>query len=259
MVTVAYLGPPGTFADAALHRFRADARTSALLDGAEAVPAGTPDEALDLVRAGAADYACVPFENSVDGTVNPTSDSLAEGARLQIFAENELDVVFSILVRPGTAAADVHTRASARPVPPFEANVLPALPRTMSGTSARSGRSPRPLLAVAAIVRQVADATTAGLTTVDANGDFQPILAAELPTLANGGVSEDFLTITWKLRPDLKWSDGTPLTSDDIKFTWEANANPDSGAVLSLGFETIDAIDTPQLSLIHISEPTRPY
>ena len=107
MVTVAYLGPPGTFADAALHRFRADARTSALLDGAEAVPAGTPDEALDLVRAGAADYACVPFENSVDGTVNPTSDSLAEGARLQIFAENELDVVFSILVRPSTAAADV--------------------------------------------------------------------------------------------------------------------------------------------------------
>ena len=107
MVTVAYLGPPGTFADAALHLFRTDARTSALLDGAEAVPAGTPDEALSMVRAGTADYACVPFENSVDGTVNPTGDALAEGERLQIFAENELDVVFSILVRPGTAAEDV--------------------------------------------------------------------------------------------------------------------------------------------------------
>ena len=116
-------------------------------------------------------------------------------------------------------------------------------------------------LAVAAIVRQVADATTAGLTTVDENGDFQPVLAAELPSLANGGVSEDFLTITWKLRPDLKWSDGTPLTSDDIKFTWEANANPDSGAVLSLGFETIDAIDTPdaQTAVVHYSTVNQAY
>lgn len=107
MVTVAYLGPPGTFTDAALSRLRADARISALLDGAEVVPAGTPDEALALVRAGTADYACVPFENSVDGTVNPTGDALAAGERLQIFAETELDVVFSILVRPGTAPADV--------------------------------------------------------------------------------------------------------------------------------------------------------
>ncbi|MCT2107531.1 prephenate dehydratase [Dietzia cinnamea] len=107
MVTVAYLGPPGTFTDAALHRLRADARTSALLADAEAVPAPTPDEALAMVRSGAADYACVPFENSVDGTVNPTGDALAVGVRLQIFAETELDVAFSILVRPGTAAADV--------------------------------------------------------------------------------------------------------------------------------------------------------
>ena len=107
MVTVAYLGPPGTFTDAALHRLRADARTSALLADAETVPAGTPDEALGMVRAGVADYACVPCENSVDGTVNPTSDALAVADRLQIFAETELDVVFSILVRPGTDVADV--------------------------------------------------------------------------------------------------------------------------------------------------------
>lgn len=107
MVTVAYLGPPGTFTDAALHRFRADARNPALHADVVAVPASTPDDALSLVRSGEADYACVPFENSVDGTVSPTSDSLAVGSHLQIFAETDLDVVFSILVRPGTAAADV--------------------------------------------------------------------------------------------------------------------------------------------------------
>jgi peptide/nickel transport system substrate-binding protein len=100
-------------------------------------------------------------------------------------------------------------------------------------------------LAVAAIVRQVADATTAGLTTVDADGNFVPVLAAELPTVENGGVSEDYLTVTWTLRPDLTWSDGEPLTSDDIKFTWEAVSHPESGAVLSLGFEMIDDVETP--------------
>ncbi|MCX6047043.1 MAG: peptide ABC transporter substrate-binding protein [Chloroflexi bacterium] len=100
-------------------------------------------------------------------------------------------------------------------------------------------------LAVAPIVRQVADATTAKLTTVDENGEFVPVLAAELPTLENGGVSKDALTVTWKLRAGLKWSDGQPLTSDDVKFTWEAVSNPDSGAVLAVAFDLIDTITTP--------------
>jgi len=116
-------------------------------------------------------------------------------------------------------------------------------------------------LAVAAIVRQVADATTAGLTTIDADGNFQPVLAAELPTLENGGVSADYLTVTWKLRPDLKWSDGEALTADDIKFTWEAVADPASGNVLSLGFELIDSIETPDdlTAVVHYREVNQAY
>lgn len=100
-------------------------------------------------------------------------------------------------------------------------------------------------LAAAPIVRQVADATTAGLTTIDASGNFQPVLAAELPTLANGGVSPDFRTVTWRLRPGLRWSDGAPLTADDIRFTWEAVAHPESGTVVPLDFDLIDRIETP--------------
>jgi peptide/nickel transport system substrate-binding protein len=116
-------------------------------------------------------------------------------------------------------------------------------------------------LAVAAIVRQVADATTAGLTTVDADGNFAPVLAAELPTIENGGVSEDYLTVTWKLRPELKWSDGEPLTSDDVKFTWEALSNPQSGAVLSLGFDLIDHVETPDplTAVVHYSAINQAY
>ena len=116
-------------------------------------------------------------------------------------------------------------------------------------------------LAQAAIVRQVADATTAGLTTVDAAGNFQPVLAAELPTVANSGVSEDFLTVTWRLRPELKWSDGEPLTADDVKFTWEAVSDPASGNVLSLGFDLIDSVETPDdlTAVVHYKEVNQAY
>ena len=68
--------------------------------------------ALDAVRDGAADFACVPIENSIDGSVMATLDSLAIGSPLQVFAETTLDVAFSIAVKPGRGAADVHTLAA---------------------------------------------------------------------------------------------------------------------------------------------------
>ena len=45
-----------------------------------------------------------------------------------------------------------------------------------------------------------------------------PYLATDIPTVDNGGVSADLTTITWKLKPDLVWSDGTPVTADDAVF-----------------------------------------
>lgn len=52
-------------------------------------------------------------------------------------------------------------------------------------------------------------------------GEMVAWLAAEVPTVANGGFAADFKSITYKLRPGLKWSDGSPLTSADVVFTWE--------------------------------------
>ena len=52
--------------------------------------------------------------------------------------------------------------------------------------------------------------------------DGKPVLnglTTEIPTVANGGVAKDFTTITWHLKPGLKWSDGTPFTADDVVFT----------------------------------------
>jgi peptide/nickel transport system substrate-binding protein len=65
-----------------------------------------------------------------------------------------------------------------------------------------------------------------GLWVVDPNGEFQPELAADVPTIRNGGVSPDGKTITVKLRPGVQWADGQPLTAADVQFTWEAVMNP---------------------------------
>jgi len=115
----------------------------------------------------------------------------------------------------------------------------------------------------AAIVRQVAEATSmTGLDTVNEKGEFVPMLATELPTLDNGGLSKDYLTVTWKLKPGLKWSDGQPLTSDDIKFTWEVLSNPASGALAgTTGFDLITSIDTPDTTtaMLHYSAPYPGY
>ncbi|HVR88653.1 MAG TPA: peptide ABC transporter substrate-binding protein [Candidatus Limnocylindria bacterium] len=58
-------------------------------------------------------------------------------------------------------------------------------------------------------------------------------LAAEIPTVANGGVSADFTTVTWKLRSGVKWSDGTAFTADDVVFTWQYMADPKSAVTTS--------------------------
>jgi prephenate dehydratase len=113
VASIAYLGPEGTFTEAALLQ---------MID-AGMVPQHSPaalrrlsvdstPAALDAVREHAAAYACVPIENSIDGSVVPTLDSLAIGTPLQVFAELTLDVAFSIVVKPGATAADVHTVAA---------------------------------------------------------------------------------------------------------------------------------------------------
>src|ERR1700742_4585363 len=82
------------------------------LTGFDLVPAASPPAALQSVRSGDADYACVPIENSIEGSVLPTLDNRATGTPLQIFAELILDVSFAIVVRRGTPAAKVETVAA---------------------------------------------------------------------------------------------------------------------------------------------------
>lgn len=85
-----------------------------------------------------------------------------------------------------------------------------------------------------------------GLWTYDDKSQPSLELAAEYPTVENGGVSKDGLTLTYKLKPDLKWSDGTPFTSKDIAFTWKSIMNDKNTGIVSRdGYDKIDSITTP--------------
>ena len=67
----------------------------------------------------------------------------------------------------------------------------------------------------------------------DADGNLLPILAAEIPSRDNGGISADGKTITWKLKRNVTWHDGQPFTADDCVFTWEYAKDPATAAITS--------------------------
>jgi prephenate dehydratase len=101
----AYLGPEGTFAEAALI-------SAVAPDEAARYPAAGVPAALAAVRSGDADAALVPLENSVEGSVPATMDGLADGDPLLITREVFLTVSFVLAGRPGTALSDVRSVAS---------------------------------------------------------------------------------------------------------------------------------------------------
>src|SRR5262245_10517452 len=92
------------------------------------------------------------------------------------------------------------------------------------------------------------------------DGALVPILAREIPSLQNGGVARDGLSVTWKLKPGVLWHDGKPFTADDVVFNWEyaadpATATPRSGTAQEL--ERVERIDAHTVRLA-FKRPT-PY
>ncbi len=81
------------------------------------------------------------------------------------------------------------------------------------------------------------------LISFDATGTPTAVLAIEVPTFDNGGISEDGRTITFNLRPGVKFADGEDFTCDDVKFTIEAVQNPDNIVTTRAGYNLIDSVD----------------
>src|SRR5216117_3603930 len=84
------------------------------------------------------------------------------------------------------------------------------------------------------------------LASWDPDGNMAPILAAEIPSVQNGGVSRDGRTVTWKLKKGVTWHDGKPFTADDCVFTAEycadaATASVSIGTYKDLKVDKVDS------------------
>ncbi|NDV00380.1 peptide ABC transporter substrate-binding protein [Pseudoroseicyclus tamaricis] len=94
------------------------------------------------------------------------------------------------------------------------------------------------------------------LARYDETGALVPYLVTEIPTLDNGGVSEDLTSITWNISPDVTWSDGSPVTAEDVRFTWQYCTAEGGGCAQAAkfnGVEDVEVVDDKTVT-VHFSE-----
>ena len=93
----------------------------------------------------------------------------------------------------------------------------------------------------------------------DAEGNLIPMLAAEIPSLQNGGLSRDGKTVTWKLKKGVLWHDGRPFTADDVIFNYEFARDPAAAATTSGSYKDINAVKVDSHTVrVEFQKPT-PY
>src|SRR3990172_7813130 len=79
------------------------------------------------------------------------------------------------------------------------------------------------------------------LASWDPDGTLVPILAAEIPSVQNGGLVKDGKSVTWKLKKGVQWHDGKPFTADDVVFNWEYAADPATASVTGGTYKDVKA------------------
>jgi peptide/nickel transport system substrate-binding protein len=88
-----------------------------------------------------------------------------------------------------------------------------------------------------------------------------PDAVREIPTVANGDVSPNGLTLKYKLRKDIKWHDGAPLTCADLRFTWQVMINPSNNVNTTDGWKDIHDVDChdPYVVVVHMKRVYAPF
>jgi peptide/nickel transport system substrate-binding protein len=81
------------------------------------------------------------------------------------------------------------------------------------------------------------------LASYDADGTLVPVLAEEIPTIANGQLARDARAVTWRLKRGVRWHDGKPFTADDVVFNWQYAMDPATGSPGLVGLQAIERAD----------------
>lgn len=115
-----------------------------------------------------------------------------------------------------------------------------------------------PLLLEGEMSELVGATMFSSLIAADAHGAFVPDLATEVPSLANGGISRDGLTITYHLRKHIKWQDGAPLTASDVVFTYKQVLNPQNDVQSRTGFDQVSSVQAVDAFTVRVNLK-RPY
>ena len=119
---------------------------------------------------------------------------------------------------------------------------------------------PGPYLAAGYKDRDAGAITLEPLASYNPNGDLVPRLAEDIPTLANGGLPSDLMSITWRLREGLKWSDGSDVTADDVVFTWRYCVDEATGCTAHSAFSGIASVEAVDELTVRINfEAPTPY
>src|ERR1700722_13933286 len=91
----------------------------------------------------------------------------------------------------------------------------------------------------------------------DPDGNLVPILAAEVPTIENGDLAKDGLSVTWKLKQGVKWHDGQPFTADDCVFNWQYAADPATLATTIGSYKDINVVKVDDHTIrVEFEKPT---
>lgn len=122
-------------------------------------------------------------------------------------------------------------------------------------------RTLNPLLGSSAITADISGFLFSYSVRFDDKAQAVPDALSEIPTVENGDVSKDGLTMKYKLRPNMKWHDGEKVTCEDLKFTWKAVMNPKNNVVVTDGYRDIKDIDCtdPLVAVVHMKKIYAPY
>ncbi|MFM7780583.1 MAG: ABC transporter substrate-binding protein, partial [Alphaproteobacteria bacterium] len=90
-----------------------------------------------------------------------------------------------------------------------------------------------------------------------ADGTLQPILAAEIPSIENGGLAQDGRSVTWKLKRGVKWHDGQDFSADDVVFNWEYARSPQVATVTSGSYRDVNVVKVDDFTVrVEFQAPT---